>query len=184
MLLDTIDTILYKDLSSIYNISGEKIIVLKKLLSTICVSDPFELNIEKLAKKIGISKATLYKYIDFLHKAELLYHITFEGKRFKSMQKPDKLYLANPTLFNAICLQPKSGTLRESFFVSQVRYKHSIYYANKGDFLVNERYIVEVGGKNKSFNQIKEIENSYIVADDIEVGFNNKIPLWLFGFLY
>lgn len=184
MLLDTINTVLYKDLSSIYNISGEKIIVLKKLLNTICVSEPLELNMEKLAKKIGISKTTLYKYIKYLHKAELLHYITYEAKRFKSLQKPDKLYLSNPTLFNALCLLPKDGTIRESFFVSQVRYLSSLYYVNRGDFLVDEKYTIEIGGKKKDYNQIKNIPNSYIVADDIEIGFGNKIPLWLFGFLY
>ncbi|MEA2019876.1 MAG: ATP-binding protein, partial [Campylobacterota bacterium] len=108
----------------------------------------------------------------------------YEGKRFKSMQKPDKLYLANSTLFNILCLEPKVGTIRESFFTSTVSVKSSIYYVTKGDFLVDEKYTFEIGGKNKSFEQIKNIENSFVVADDIEVGFKNKIPLYLFGFLY
>ena len=50
--------------------------------------------------------------------------------------------------------------------------------------LVDEKYTIEIGGKNKNFNQIKDISHSFIVADDIEIGFGNKIPLWLFGFLY
>ncbi len=184
MLLDTVNTVLYTDLSSIYNLSGEKVLVLKKLLNSICVSDPLELSIESLARRVGVSKATLYKYIEYLHTAELLRHITYEGKRFKSMQKPDKLYLSNPTLFHTLCLKPKIGTLRESFFASQVSFKSSLYYVSKGDFLVDESYTVEIGGKNKSFEQLKDIKNSFVVADDIEVGFKNKIPLWLFGFLY
>jgi predicted AAA+ superfamily ATPase len=184
MVLDTINTILYTDLGSIYNITGDKINILRKLLTSICVSNPMELTIEALAQKVGTSKVTLYKYIELLHKAELLRHVTYEGKRFKSMQKPDKLYLANTTLFSSLCLEPQIGTLRESFFASQVGVFSSIYYVNKGDFLVDEKYTFEVGGKNKRFEQIKGIENSYVVADGIEVGFNNKIPLWLFGFSY
>jgi hypothetical protein len=184
MLLDTISTILHTDLGSIYNLSGEKIVILKKLLTSICVSNPLELSIESLAKKIGTSKVTLYKYIEYLHKAELLRHVVYEGKRFKSLQKPDKLYLANTTLFEILCLEPKVGTLRESFFASQVSFKSSIYYVDKGDFLVDEKYTFEIGGKNKSFKQIKDVEESFVVADEIEVGFKNKIPLWLFGFLY
>lgn len=184
MLLDTINTILYVDLSSIYNISGEKINVLKKLLTSICVSNPLELSIESLAKKVGISKVTLYKYIEILHKAELLRHIIYEQKRFKSLQKPDKLYLSNSTLFFTLCLNPKIGTIRESFIASQLSLKSSIYYVDRGDFLIDEKYILEIGGKNKSFEQIKNIENSFVISDDIEIGFNNKIPLWLFGFLY
>jgi len=170
MVLDTINTILYADLGVLYNIGGEKIIVLRKLLTSIC--------------KVGTSKVTLYKYIELLHKAELLRHVVFEGKRFKSLQKPDKLYLANTTLFSSLCIEPKIGTLRESFFASQVSVKSSLYYVDRGDFLVDEKYTVEIGGKNKSFTQIKDIENSFVVADEIEVGLKNKIPLWLFGFLY
>lgn len=184
MVLDTINTILYADLGSLYNISGEKIIVLRKLLTSICVSNPLELSVETLAQKVGTSKVTLYKYIELLHKAELLRHVVFEGKRFKSLQKPDKLYLANTTLFSSLCMEPKIGTIRESFFASQVSVKSSLYYVDRGDFLVDEKYTVEIGGKNKSFEQIKDIENSFIAADEIEMGFKNKIPLWLFGFLY
>ena len=61
---------------------------------------------------------------------------------------------------------------------------HEVSVPLKGDFLVYDKYIFEVGGKNKSFKQIENIENSFVVADDIESGFGNKIPLWLFGFLY
>jgi hypothetical protein len=81
-------------------------------------------------------------------------------------------------------MEPKIGTLRESFFASQVSVKSSLYYVDRGDFLVDEKYTVEIGGKNKSFEQIKDIQNSFIAADEIEMGFKNKIPLWLFGFLY
>ena len=184
MVLDTINTILYTDLGSIYNITGDKINILRKLLTSICVSNPLELSIEALSKRVGTSKVTLYKYIELLHKAELLRHIVYEGKRFKSMQKPDKLYLANTTLFSSLCLEPQIGTIRESFFASQISENSSIYYVDKGDFLVNEKYIFEIGGKNKGFEQIKDISNSFVVSDDIEIGFKNRLPLWLFGFLY
>ncbi len=185
MLLDTINAILYKDLTPIYNLSGEKITTLKKLLTSLCLSEPYELSIENLAKKVGISKTTLYKYINLLHKAELLTHIIYEAKRFRSLQKPDKLYLANSNLYHILCLTPKIGSIRESFFVSQILGANlSLYYVNKGDFLVNEQYLFEIGDKNKDFSQIKEISNSFVAADGIETGFKNKIPLWLFGFLY
>jgi len=184
MVLDTTNTILHTDLGSIYNISGEKIVLLKKLLTSICLSNPLELSIEKLSQKVGTSKVTLYKYIEYLHKAELLRHIVFEGKRFKSLQKPDKLYLANSTLFNVLCIEPKIGTIRESFFTSQVGVNSSIYYVERGDFLIDEKYTVEIGGKNKGFEQIKDIQNSFVIADDIEIGFKNRVPLYLFGFLY
>jgi len=179
-----VNTTFYNDIALLYNVPASKIITLKKLLLNICNSKPFELSMEKLSKIAGISKATLYKYIEYLHKAELLTHITYEAKRFKNMQKSDKLYLANPTLFNLFCSHSEIGSIRESFFISQLISFYSIYYVNKGDFLVDETYTFEIGGAKKSFNQIKDVENSFVVADDIEVGFGAKIPLWLFGFLY
>ena len=181
---DTINKILHIDLSKIYSIQPDKVDTLKKILLTVCISKPFEFNIEKLAQIAGITKATLYKYLHYLHDAELITLISNEAKRFANVRKADKLYLSNPNLFNALCNRSEKGTIRETFFVSQVKADHSVYYANKGDFLVDERYSVEVGGKNKSFKQVKDLPNSYVVADDIEVGHGNKIPLWLFGFLY
>jgi len=183
-IIDSINTILHTDIALLYNVPPDKIAILKKLLTTICVSKPLELSIEKLSKTVGVSRATLYKYIEYLHRAELLRHITFEAKRFKNIQKPDKLYLSNTNLCNALCIESDSGTKREIFFANQVSQNYSIYYVDRGDFLINEQYTVEIGGRNKGFNQIKDIPNSFVVADDLEIGFKNKIPLWLFGFLY
>lgn len=183
-IVETINTILYTDLGQLFNIQADKISTLKKLLLTICVSKPLELSIDKLALRVGITKSTLYKYIEYLAKAELVHHISHEAKRFNSVRKPDKLYLANTNLFNALCIKNEKGTLREAFFASMVCPDHSLHYLNKGDFLVDEKYVVEIGGRNKGFSQIKDVPESFVVADDIETGFGNKIPLWLFGFLY
>jgi len=181
---DTINKILHIDISKIYSVQPDKIDTLKKLISVICVSKPLEFSIENLAKQVKITKATLYKYIDYLHKAKLITHITHEAKRFKNIRKNDKLYLANTNLFEAICVNSEIGTIRETFFVSMVNDIYKVHYANQGDFLVDEKYIVEVGGKSKSFKQIKNIKNSFVAVDDIEIGSENKIPLYLFGFLY
>ena len=181
---DMINTALHTDLATIFNIPADKIDTLKKLLLTICVSKPLELSIEKLASTSGITKVTLYKYIDYLARAELIRHISHEAKRFKSMRKPDKLYLANTNLFGALCMNSDIGTIRETYFAAMTSYKHSLYYVDQGDFLIDEKITIEVGGTNKGFKQIKDKEDSYVVADDIEIGSGNKIPLWLFGFLY
>jgi hypothetical protein len=183
-IIEMINTILHIDLSKIFSIQPDKIDTLKKLLLIICVSKPLEFSMDKLAATVGISKATLYKYMQYLDDAELIKQITHEGKRFKSIKKSDKLYLANHNLFGALCSNQDKGSIRETFFVSQVSPSHKLYYVDKGDFLIDEKYTVEIGGKNKNFQQIKDMPNSYIVADDIEIGFGNKIPLWLFGFLY
>jgi len=181
---DTIDKILYIDIGKIYSIMPDKIDSLKKLILTICTSKPFEFTIEGLAKQVGITKSTLYKYLHYLDRAELISIVTNEAKRFANIKKSDKLYLSNSNLLEAICINKERGTIRETFFVSILKTKHKLHYSNRGDFLVDERYTFEIGGKNKSYNQIKDIANSYIASDDIEIGFNQKIPLWLFGFLY
>lgn len=181
---DTIDKILYIDIGKIYSVLPDKVENLKKLIATVCVSKPFEFTIDNLAKTIGITKSTLYKYLDYLNKAELIHVVLNEAKRFSNIRKSDKLYLANTNLLEAVCLNQDKGTLRETFFVSMIRVGHTLHYANRGDFLVDEVYTFEVGGKHKGFEQIKAIPESYVAADDIEMGAGNKVPLWLFGFLY
>jgi len=177
---ENINAILYNDLLNVVPIDSAKIIALKKLLLTLCVSEPFEFSLDT----VGITKPTLYKYIDYLSRAELMHHIVYDAKRFKNLKKPDKLYLGNTNLFRALCLDSRTGSIRETFFVSMLHSHHRITYVQKGDFLVDERYTFEIGGKNKGFEQIKEIPDAYIAADGIEVGFGKKIPLWLFGFVY
>jgi predicted AAA+ superfamily ATPase len=181
---DNIHTILYTDIALLYKVNASNIEMLKKLIYAISISKPLELSLESLSKKVGVSKVTLYNYIEYLHKAELLRHIVFEGKRFKSLKMPDKLYISNTNLLKSLTLNSDIGTIRETFFASQLAYSHSLYYVKKGDFLVQEKYTVEIGGKSKSFEQLKNVENSFVISDDIEIGFNHKIPLWLFGFLY
>ena len=75
------------------------------------------------------------------------------------------------------------GTLRETFVASML-YSHLLAMPDSGDLQVDETYIFEVGGKKKNFGQIANIRNSYVVADGIDVGMYNKIPLWIMGFLY
>jgi hypothetical protein len=175
---------LYVDLISTDEISPEKIDSLKKLLINICFSKPVELSMEKLAKNSGITKKSLYKYLESLNRAELINRVMNEAKRFSSIKKPDKLYLANTNLLYAMCSNPEIGNVRETFFVSFVKEKYEIYFANKGDFLIDDKYVFEIGGKNKTNKQIKELKNAFLVKDDIEMGSENIIPLWTFGFLY
>jgi predicted AAA+ superfamily ATPase len=101
------------------------------------------------------------------------------------LQKPAKTYLENTNLAFLLAKEnANEGNLRETFFANQLSYRHQVLYAPKGDFLVDETYTFEVGGKSKTDKQLAGVENAYVVADGIEYGFGNKIPLWLFGFLY
>ena len=181
---EIINIILDSEVATIYNVEAIKINTIRKLLHLLCSSVPVELNIQNLSKEAGISRNTLYSYFYYLQKANLIEIIGGNFKNKKLLNKPDKIYLENINLYNILCNEKNTGSLRESFFVSQLKIYHNIKYAQIGDFLVDEAYTFEIGGAKKSFNQIKDIKNSFVVADDIEVGFGAKIPLWLFGFLY
>ncbi|TKI69053.1 ATP-binding protein [Sulfurimonas crateris] len=183
-LQETINTVIEVDIPSIFPIEYDKIINLKKLVRLVCQSKPFKVNIKELSAKIGISDyQTLYKYLEYLKRGKILNLLRAKSKGDSIFVKPDKIYLANTNLHYSYCDQVEIGTIREVFFMSMFDEK-DITLSSKGDFSVEDTYIVEVGGKTKSYNQIKDMPKSYIVSDDIEIGSGNKIPLWLFGFLY
>ena len=102
----------------------------------------------------------------------------------RTVNKPDKLLLDNPNIFQVLCAQPNIGSLRESFFVSQLSHAHQIHYHDHADFIVDDTFVFEIGGPGKTKKQIKTLDGAYIVQDNIEVGSLKEIPLWAFGFLY
>jgi predicted AAA+ superfamily ATPase len=181
---EIMNIILDSEVATIYNVDSDKINTIRKLLHLLCSSVPIELNIQNLAQSAGVSRNTLYSYLYYLKKANLIEIIGGNFRNKKLLNKPDKIYLDNINLYNILCSEQNIGSLRESFFVSQLKVAHSVKYSNIGDFKIDDNFIFEIGGKNKSFKQIKDVPNSFVVADGIEVGFGAKIPLWLFGFLY
>jgi len=180
-LTEAINKVIESDLPLIHHIDTKNITILKKLLVRLCESPPGELNMSSLSRDTGINIRTLYHYIDALDAGELIRIIGAKTKA--SMNKPDKILLNNPNLFQALCTSSNKGTLRESFFASMLA-NHRINYAKSGDYLIDNTYLFEIGGKNKDFSQIKNLPNSYLAIDDIELGSDKKIPLWLLGFLY
>ena len=173
------------DLLKIYNIDPKKLRNIKKILTLLCSSVPYKPNITTLAASVEVDPKTLYVYLDALQKGRIIRMVSATSRGEAIIKKPEKIYLDNPNMFKVLCQTPDIGTLRESFFSGIVcNAEHSITASKKGDFIVDEKYTIEVGGKSKSYKQIKDIDNSYVVADDIEIGSGNKIPLFLFGFLY
>lgn len=158
---------------------------LKQLLQIISQSVPFMPNISKLSGRIGINRNTLISYLYFLQEAHLIKNLYRNAKGISQLQKPDKIFLENTNLQYAFSVNnPNQGNIRETFFINQLSFRHLTEYTKQGDFRVNGIYTFEVGGANKSNKQIDHIQNSYIAADTLEYGSGNKIPLWLFGFLY
>jgi len=180
----TINTAIEVDIPSVFPIKYEYIINLKKLVKLICSSEPFKLNIRGLSTKIGIDRDTLYLYFEYLHRGKILNVIRSKSKGDNIFSKPDKIYLNNPNLNYSYCDKASIGMVRENIFATLLLQRHTLSIPKQGDFIVDDTYVFEVGGKGKTFKQIKNLPSSYVVSDDIEVGFGNKIPLWLFGFLY
>jgi hypothetical protein len=173
------------DLPILLNVDIQYIGKLKKFLNLLSSNIPFKPNVTNLAAAIGISWQSVIHYLQYLDEAEIIRIIYHEGKNIKSMSKPEMIYLHHPNHFYVFNDEiANKGSLRESFFVNQLSYKFKVEKAKRGDFVVNGNYSFEIGGKNKTYHQIAGLQNSFIAADDIEYGFNNKIPLWLFGFLY
>ena len=171
------------DLLQLFNIDPQNIALLKKLLLIMCQSSPGGINITSLAREMQLNVKTLYGYLNALQKGSLIHMLYYNKKGNALFQKPDKVLLNNTSLFRILCLTPNEGTRREAFFVSMLQ-THRITYAKEGDYTIDDKYRFEIGGKNKTFKQIKDIEQSYLVLDDIEVGSSAKIPLWMFGFVY
>jgi hypothetical protein len=192
-IIQVINLILESDLPHINKIEMQQIIKLKKLLYLLAINIPFIPNITDLAEATNISRPKLYEYLNYLEKAKIINSIRTPEKGYSIMSKPEKLFMQNTNISYALTKKVDIGSAREAFFVNQIKNYYAsqnrfideaIFVAKKGDFLVDATYTFEIGGKNKSFKQIKDMKNSYVGADDIEVGFKNKIPLWLFGFLY
>jgi predicted AAA+ superfamily ATPase len=182
-LLEVVNTTIESDLASIFHISHEKLDALKKVLYMLCSTTPYEVNKSKLSNSAALSWSTLSKYLDYMQKGSLL-NILRGSKGHKTIHTPDKILLNNPNLFAVLCAKADKGAVRESFIVSQLLTDHQVHYHHEGDFLVDETYVLEAGGKSKDAKQIKELKNAYLAIDEIESGYDNVIPLWLFGFLY
>ena len=182
-LLEVINLTIDSDLSAIYNINSSKIEILKKVIYMLCVTRPYDLNIKKLSSAVETSWQTLAKYLERMDAGSLI-HIVRQGKGMRAVNRPDKLLLDNPNLFTVLCASANIGSVRESFFVSQVGLKHQVHYHDKGDFIIDDSKVFEVGRASKSDAQLEGNPNSYVVSDNIEIGVDKKIPLWLFGFIY
>ena len=180
-----INLILETDLPAVTPIDFSSIIKLKQLLLVISASVPFTPNISKLSSRIGVTRDTIVKYLSYLEKAQLISLLRSNNKGISKMAKPEKIFLNNNNLMYAIQAELiNQGTMRETFFQNQVSAQHKVGIPKNGDFIIDNKYTFEIGGKNKTYHQIANLENSFIVSDNIEYGFKNKIPLWLFGFLY
>lgn len=179
-----INAVIESDLSAIEGFDTGTAGKIKKLLGVIAESAPFKPNISSLARKLDSSRDSVYAWLQLLERARLLNSIRKESKGVSALQKPDKIYLENTNLAYTLKADPDIGSLRESFLMNQLlNAGHEVTMPKTGDFFV-DGFTIEVGGRSKNAEQIKKSAQPIIAADGIETGYRNKIPLWLFGFLY
>ncbi|AXJ01239.1 hypothetical protein CYPRO_1989 [Cyclonatronum proteinivorum] len=184
LLNQIINTVVESDLSVIANFDGGTAQKIKKLLGVIAESVPFKPNISAIARKLNVSRESVYAWFTYLDEARLLNMLTRKGKGISTLQKPEKVFLENTNLSYALRQTPDAGSLRESFVMNQLSNAGlKPLLPETGDFLVEDVHI-EVGGKQKTARQLSGANRSFIAADDIEQGYGNKLPLWLLGFLY
>ena len=184
-LKQVINLVIETDLNFIEGYDPKNARKVHQLLYILASNVPFKPNISKLSDKIGIHRNTLVQYLNYLEKASIIHMVNPTGISISTLQKPEKVYLRNTNL--ACALAPDNiniGSMRETFFISQIQPKGMLSIPQNGDLSFEDRYIFEIGGKHKGKKQVSNLENTYIVSDEIERGIDNKIPLWLFGLLY
>ena len=180
-----INKTLEEDFPAIEQIEYATVLKLKKMLAIISGMVPYQPNTVELAASMETARQLVVKYLHLLDRAGLLMCIQDTKERLNALSKPNKVYLENTNIIYSLARDnANQGNIRETFFANQLRAKHNINTAKNGDFVVDEQYTFEIGGRNKTGEQIKNTSRAFVVADDIESGFQNKIPLWLFGFLY
>lgn len=159
---------------------------LKQLLGIIAKSVPFKPVNKTLAEWIGVSRNDIGEHFVLLERAGLIAQLRDATGGIRGLGKTEKMYLDNPNLIYIYAFasgNADKGNLRETFFFNQMRVNHDVMSSKKGDFIIGDMTF-EVGGRNKTQKQVRELDKAYIVKDDIEYGHGNVVPLWAFGLNY
>ena len=181
-----VNNIIDDELPRICNVDVTNTRKIKSLMTMLCSSEPFQVDISKMSVQSGLKRDTVVAYLNYMGKAKLLQLLYCDLVNVKRLQKPDKIYIDNPNMLYAWATNPvKIGTVRETFVVNQLASKHKVEFMKKqGDFFVDSKYTIEVGGEDKDFSQVANVPDSYILADNIETAIGHKLPIWAIGFLY
>lgn len=184
-LVEVVNSVIDVDFPIIEDFTPATLRKAKKMLMVLAESCPQHPNMSNLYRELETNRNLGLKMLEALERAELVMSIDSGNAKLKHLSKPEKLFLGDTNLMNAIAPSTNSGAIRETFFASQLRAaSHKVIAPVAGDFCVDDRYLFEIGGPSKGFDQIKDIPDSYVAQDGVETGIGNKIPLWLFGFLY
>lgn len=184
-LVEIVNSVIDVDFPIIEDFTPATIRKAKKMLMVLAESCPQHPNMSDIYRELETNRNLGLKMLESLERAELVMSVDSGNAKLKQLSKPEKLFLGDTNLMNALAPNTNAGAIRETFFVSQLRAaSHKVVAPIAGDFYVDDRYLFEIGGPGKGFGQIKDIPDSYVAQDGVETGIGNKVPLWLFGFLY
>ena len=183
-LQQVVNHVLENDYPIIEGVEQSTIRKTKKMFMILAEQVPQTPNMSNLYNELETDRNQGLKMLYALEKAGLLALLSDKPKQIDKLSRPEKIFMDNSNLMYAYATNPNIGTVRETFFLSQLAVDHSVIYPVKGDFLVDGKYLFEVWGRKKSFEQIKDVDDSYMAVDDTEIGHHNRIPLWMFGLLY
>lgn len=181
-----VNLIIETELPAMRGLDNSNIRKIKALLSILASGLPMSIDTVKLSKMSEVSRSTLLTYLQHLDAAKIIRLLYSDNHSVKRMQKPDKVYLENTNMQYALGgMDINIGNIRETFFANQLSYAHTVEYSSSAaDFLIDGKYTFEIGGRAKDGRQTAGMQDSWIAADDIVHAIGNKLPLWLFGFLY
>ena len=183
-LQQVVNHVLENDYPIIEGVEQSTIRKTKKMFMILAEQVPQTPNMSNLYNELETDRNQGLKMLYALEKAGLMALLSDKPKQIDKLSRPEKIFMDNSNLMYAYATNPNIGTVRETFFLSQLAVDHSVIYPVKGDFLVDGKYLFEVWGRKKSFEQIKDVDDSYMAVDDTEIGHHNRIPLWMFGLLY
>jgi len=171
------------DIPAVEDVEYDTLQKLKQLLMILAVQVPFIPKMNELYQELKTNREQGLKLLNLLEQAKLITMLKSPVKALKHISAPEKLYLDNSNMMYALSDKVEIGTVRETFFMNQLSWGHNVSLPVKGDFKVDDGYLFEVGGRKKTFDQIKDEPDSFLAVDSLETGNGNRIPLWLFGFL-
>ena len=183
-LLQAVNQVLESDWTAIEDVSASTVRKARKMLRILASYPPQTPDMSKLYAELETDRKQGLKMLYALERAGLLVLLSREREKLDNLSSPEKMFCDNPNLMYAICPQANIGSVREAFVLNQLKVGHSALYPKQGDVLIDNKWLVEIGGKGKGFDQIADLPDSFVLNDDTEIGRGHKIPLWLFGFLY
>lgn len=183
-LMQVVNKTIEVDIPQYTDMTASAIRKLKRLMSIVSESVPFKPNLSSISQVLGISRNLLPEWFVYMEKAGLIMQLRDDTGGIRGLGKVDKVYIDNTALMYMLGRENTDiGNVRETFFMNQTRVMHDVIMSSVSDFQI-EKYTFEVGGKNKTQKQIAGVSDAFVVKDDIEIGYQNVIPLWVFGLMY